>query len=416
MMRAIFAVLACTAATLAAASCADSRNEATPPADASLVVTPDADATVAPDVTSDATCGADGDPCPLTCAEAEFCPVATGIDARYLLTSLSGSSATNVWAVGSGGTVLRFDGNAWSIVPSGVPDTFHAVWTDGADVWIVGASKSIFRGRVPSSGSMAWTPMPATSPQTAGGRMLAAWGTGGEVHVGGEPLADFNPDLGESIAGNWLVYPAAVADAGADGGDAGVVDAGAPAARVMNGFGNQLTTCTVTAIWERSLADRWMACDNGDETAWQRGLLLHGETADGGDVAWTSIESQSSARFHSLWGTTTSVWAVGDVGTIRRWSPGATRFTVVPSGTSATLRGVWAASDDDVWAVGDGGTILHFDGQGVNVARMALPRGPKPDLRAIWGSGPNDIWIAGDGPLLHYTGPKPGSTGKDGGS
>lgn len=45
----------------------------------------------------------------------------------------------DVWAVGWGGTVLRFDGTTWQLVPSGTTEYLHGVWGSSAnDVWAVG--------------------------------------------------------------------------------------------------------------------------------------------------------------------------------------------------------------------------------------------------------------------------------------
>ncbi len=50
-----------------------------------------------------------------------------------------GFAANDVWAVGATGTVLRYDGVNWNIVPSGTAIGLRAVWGASADdVWMVG--------------------------------------------------------------------------------------------------------------------------------------------------------------------------------------------------------------------------------------------------------------------------------------
>jgi len=55
-----------------------------------------------------------------------------------------GSGPNDVWAVGWDGTILHFDGAAWSSMPSGTTDPLQAVrGTAANDVWIVGQGGSI---------------------------------------------------------------------------------------------------------------------------------------------------------------------------------------------------------------------------------------------------------------------------------
>ena len=58
-----------------------------------------------------------------------------------------GTSATDVFVVGSYGTVARYDGNAWREETSGTTATLYGVWgTSSSDVFAVG-SRSSWRGR-----------------------------------------------------------------------------------------------------------------------------------------------------------------------------------------------------------------------------------------------------------------------------
>jgi hypothetical protein len=58
-----------------------------------------------------------------------------------------GSSASDVWAVGTAGTILHWNGSAWSASSSGTSDSFGSIWGNGAsDVWAV-AGGAILRHR-----------------------------------------------------------------------------------------------------------------------------------------------------------------------------------------------------------------------------------------------------------------------------
>lgn len=55
------------------------------------------------------------------------------------LIGLWGSSANDVWAVGLGGTILRWQGSSWTKVTSPVTESLYDVWGSSAnDVWAVG--------------------------------------------------------------------------------------------------------------------------------------------------------------------------------------------------------------------------------------------------------------------------------------
>lgn len=55
------------------------------------------------------------------------------------LSSLWGANANNVWAVGSYGTILKWNGTAWAAQPSGVTEDLRGFWgADANSVWAVG--------------------------------------------------------------------------------------------------------------------------------------------------------------------------------------------------------------------------------------------------------------------------------------
>jgi len=56
-----------------------------------------------------------------------------------------GSSPTNVFAVGDAGTILRYDGSAWSPMSSGTPRVLLGVWGTGNTVFAVGDAGTVLR-------------------------------------------------------------------------------------------------------------------------------------------------------------------------------------------------------------------------------------------------------------------------------
>ncbi len=75
-----------------------------------------------------------------------FIAVSTTVHSNLL--DVWGSADDRFWAVGEGGTVLRWDGSAWAKVPTGpmggVVQNLRAVWGSGDDdVWVVGTESTI---------------------------------------------------------------------------------------------------------------------------------------------------------------------------------------------------------------------------------------------------------------------------------
>ncbi|MBX3208905.1 MAG: hypothetical protein KF764_27990 [Labilithrix sp.] len=371
---------------LLVASCADSAPDADLGPDAAPPTTDDdaSDPIDAGGPPEDAGCEA-GDPrcaeTELPCAETDFCPVTGVVDARYALTAIWGSSKDDVWAVGSAGTVLHWDGQSWKPRPVATGHTLFGVWGSGAgELWAGSTYTASFRGTIREDASVEWTtlpPLPVPSMNDLYPALATVWGRAPDDvwFVGGDKV-------GVPYARVWRTRP------GADGGVAW----------------QTLAPCTtgtdcpaVRAIWGRADDDIWLVGD--------RGRTYHAGLTDGG-VAFTAVESQTTQSLRAVWGASASeVWSAGDDGVVRKASATAPSWTPVDVPTSADLRGLWGSSASDLWAVGAYGTILHFDGEAWTQASAAFPTGLKPHLYAIWGSGPNDVWIVGEGILLHRSGP-----------
>ncbi|MBX3263130.1 MAG: hypothetical protein KF782_25875 [Labilithrix sp.] len=384
------------------ASCA-SNEEAGPPLPEAPVTLPEAappeDVEAGP---IEAGCDA-GDPDCVTevvpCDAVEWCSVPFDVSPFFTLTKVWGSSKTDVWAVGSGGTIIHFDGAKWTATPTGVQNTFFDVWGSGPnDVWAVSSSTVLLHTTGFKGGAAVWENLPTAESEFNSVFIRAIWGTSPtDVRIGGRAF-----DLPDSPSGTGDQYVLAPSE---DGGVAW---------RPLPG------THTVTSIWGSSAGDVWMTADNSVYVGYQRGMTLHGTPssawADAGGVedplAWSEVDSQSSLTLESVWGSSSSdVWAVGPLGTIRHITPADARWQKVDAKTTNDLHAVWGSGPNDVWAVGEAGTILHYDGASFEPASAQLPLGKKPSLRGVWGSGPDDVWIVGDGVILHYAGPKSGKGG-----
>lgn len=397
--------LGLAALVVGSASCAESNDQNSTPPDASTIPDPSsADAGASPDasVDIDAACADAGDGgCTtqvLTCDEADFCAVPTNTDDRYALTGVWGSSANDVWAVGSAGTIVHWDGSAWSLIPSGRKDTLFSVWGSSAnDVWISSSRSVILHSAGLQGGTASFTleePLDPDDPTNwMGISATKVWGTSASnVFVAGPAGYAWPPN---SLWRRRVGF----------GGDPGADYIWDGASTFCQDY--SVACPDVNSVWGTSENDLWVASNDGK--------IIHsnGPVGNGGSYEqWTTLKTTLTTKnLLGVWGTSASdVWFVGDEGTIRHWSNDPTqRFEIVESNTTEKLRAVWGASANDVWAAGDNGTIIHWDGTSWTNATATLPAGPKPRLYAIWGSGPNDVWIVGEAIALHYTGPKKGS-------
>ena len=395
-------VLGASALLLAAlvpsfASCADTEQTAGPSNDASTTLgetSTDAGGDARADVEVDSGCHPSDPNCVtevLSCDQAAWCPVPTTVSSLYSLTAIWGSGANDVWAVGSGGTIVHYDGTAWKKTPTDpvTQNTFRSVWGSGPnDVWAVSMTDVIFHSTGYANGAATWTLEPGPGAALPEQRAATAvWGTGpDDVRIAFRPRFLIDPEVG--YYNQWVKT--------ADPGGGGT-------------WGMARGEGSIHGFWGTA-SDLWYVADNSETNGWQRGMTVHGTKNATDDMEWTVVESQSTERLEGIWGSgPNDIWAVGDNGTIRRLRNGASRWDIVPSPTTEPLHAIWGSGANDVWAVGDNGTILHFDGTGWKKSTAAFAIGKKPRLAGVWGSGPNDVWIVGDSVALHYTGPKPGT-------
>src|ERR1035441_3242842 len=71
----------------------------------------------------------------------------------------------------------------------------------------------------------------------------------------------------------------------------------------------------------------------------------------------------------------------------------AQTFTVQPSGTTATLRGVWAVSDTVAWASGNHGTYLRTTDGGATWTTSTVPGAEALDFRDVQGVDANTAYL-----------------------
>ena len=348
------------------------------------------------DAGPDAPCDPNDPSCvtkPITCDEADWCPVAAPVQNFVALVSVWGASANDVWTVGSGGTVLHWNGTAWTATPTNRKDTFRAVWgTSANEIFTASSTDVIMRSTgVSASGSATWTALPeVTTGYDPSGSVFCMWGSApGDLRIGSRPFYVTLPSGDQTTMNILTKVPA----------DCGV------------GWATNEGTATVRGIWGASGDDLWVVGDNSDFVKYQLGYTAHGRRTDASKpYTWTQVDSQSGVTLEAIWGSgANDIWAVGGTGNIRHVSAAAPQWDIVESPTTQDLHRIWGSGANDIWAVGDDATILHYDGAKWTSSVPSLPVGKKrPALYGVWGSGSKDVWIVGDGIILRYTGKKSG--------
>ena len=265
------------------------------------------------------------------------------------LTGVWGSSATDVWATGANGTLLRWNGSVWSSVASGTTANLYAVWGSSPnDVWVVGS------GTVLHKNGAAW----GSSSLGANVTLMGLWGSGAnDVWAVGFELAGLIP---ASRLFRWT----GTAWSRVDVPDVGLL----------------------SGVWGSSSTDVWAVSEQGSIVRWN-------------GTTWSTVASPSTNDLLGIGGSSgANVWAVGAAGTALRWNGSA--WVLARSSTSETLNAVWSSAAADVWAVGDTGVIGRLTANSWTFETSNT----RQNLYGIWGSSAGDAWaVGGAGTILHYS-------------
>jgi hypothetical protein len=276
------------------------------------------------------------------------------------LYSIWGNSGNDVFAAGSDGFLLHFNGSAWSNVASGTTSNLAGLWgSSPTDVFAIGSDGVI----VHLSGS-AWNSWSSMASGTTK-NLSSVWGSSGsDVFAVGD-------------GGSILHY---------DG----------KAWTAMN----SRTKTFLSGVWGNSGTDVFTVGTNG--------TILHYN----GSV-WQIANSGTTNHLYGIWGSSgNNVFVVGISGTILHFN--GSDWTAMSSGTTNHLYSVWGSSENDVFAVGIGGTVLHYNGSVWSV----MSPGTENNLYGVWGVSGNDVFAVGNGgTIMHcngstWTAMVPGATNK----
>lgn len=279
-----------------------------------------------------------------------------------------GSGASDIYVVGAGGMVLRFDGAAWKAVSVGVTVTLHDVWgTSPSDVYVVGAE-----GTALHYDGAAWKAMASGTKAS----LRSIWGSG-PTQIFAVGKGDTS-SLGLRFDGQkWSEVTALARD--------------------------KVTLLDVTGTdAKRAAAVGYYYDSNRYNLARQVACKYDGK-------AWACAAPGDSGEIFGAWLVPGGDnYLVGTCCKDKVSCGGLIQTKGVTSCTPGTLdravqyHAVWGRGPSDIWIAGAGGRLLHH--AGVLGEWPRLNTGTTTLLRAVWGDK-KDVLVGGDhGVLLRYCG------------
>lgn len=358
------------------------------------------------------------------------------------MTALWAVSPTDVWAAGTYGTILHFDGRAWSQVPSGTTQYLAALWGAGAkDIWAAGLGGTLLHW----DGSR-WSAVSATTEH-----LTSLWGSGPtNIWAGGNggTLLRWNGTAWNKVASGTTERIEKLGGTAANDVWATVETAAEILHFDGTAWSKVLTPQVPTpekmlrSLWASGPNDVWAGQNSRqglrwDGRVWQKQtahvpfLTLWGAAADdiwglGGylpDVLkrWNGTSWVSSTPpqwtvgyVEQLWGlhgtASSDVWVVSH----RPYHWDGARWSTIGGGTLTDFQGAWASSVDEVWAVGSDASQLATS-TGIGAIYRRGKEGTWSQsysgggwFSSVWGSAADDVWAVGSekqaGIIAHWDG------------
>ncbi len=240
-------------------------------------------------------------------------PLMDGPELTVDLHGIWGSGPNDIFAVGEEGTIVYYNGSAWSEMTSGADGSFNDVWGSGPnDVYAVGER---------------WWPDEFPVYHYDGSTWSMATG----------------PEMIDELYAVWGSAPNDVFAVGQLG-------------TILHYDGSAWSEAT-TGIW---LFDVWGSAPNDVFTVGELWMPLWFPMYHYDGSTWSSVEGPLlESDLDGIWGSgPNDVFAVGHSGTIVRY--GGASWSEMSSGSSKRLNAVWGSGRYDVFAVGDDGTVLHY--------------------------------------------------------
>lgn len=321
------------------------------------------------------------------------------------LLAVFGFSDQDIFAAGSEGTILHYDGTAWSLMDSTTSKQICAVWgSSKTDVYAVTCQDSGLWGpnQVLHFDGAHWSALPRTTNSWLSG----IWGTdAAHVYaVGSQGIFQIGSDgpvllSGQGGSAIWMADPSHLFVVG-------------PHGKILHGDGVNWTAMPklvdhdLVAVFGRSAEDVYAVGYIGSSWAipTSEPVVLHWN-----GTVWQEQSTPALFGLSGVWvdpqGT---AWAVGHRGELLRQEQGQWR-RFGPSISLGALHSIWGSGPNDIYAASGWadtsepppGELLHWDG----CAWRALSIDNTQWLTGVWGSGPTDVFAVGWGGLvMHYDG------------
>ena len=283
----------------------------------------------------------------------------TSTTTPYSLNNISGTTSEDVFAVGTYGEILHYDGNNWTQMDSGTSLALNDIWCNASnDVFAVGTVGSIFH----YDGST-WSQMTTNSQDWLNG----VWGSSAtDVFAVGSNGAILHYD-------------------------------GTTWSAMQSNFDGELM-----GLWGSSATDIYAVGNYYYGSLPPDGTVLHynGST-------WSECYRPAQKPLTGIWGTSShDIWAVGTGGTIVHYN--GSIWSIVNSGTTKHLSDVWGSSASNVFIAGSqlfsgNGVVLHYDG----AIWSEILNDAKNEFYGVWGMGASEVFVVGGignstGIILHY--------------
>jgi hypothetical protein len=279
-----------------------------------------------------------------------------------------GSSPSAVFAVGAGGTILKFDGYSWTSVGNGaIGSNLWNLWGSSESGLVAGSDAVSGQSQlVRYNGAYETTESLQTVPSLYG-----VWGTSAaDIYVCG----DRGTFLHSDGKGGWDVIPTG-------------------------------TSSLLFSIWGSSPNDIYIVGFDGTALHYN-GYQV---TPIPGFPDITVEPNEVKEALGVVWGSSPNdVWIGGGFTAGDLWHFDGAKWTKstlwkISGSTGQGINGLWGSSSTDIWAVGQS-NAYHFDGATWTPA--ALPTAESLTLNSVWGAGPLDVFATGilgsSGVILRY--------------
>jgi hypothetical protein len=353
---------------LVIAACAASEETDVPDAETHVLV-PSSDA--GGEASIDAEAEADTDAPVVPCAVGGLCTVPTPLTLGSVM-AMGGRSKSDVWASGSEGLMMRWDGRQWTRLDSDSRESVSRLFLTSDETWGIAGNLIVRRGIDPTTIRTVRKDFGAFRPFTS----IAVLPQGNVyVSVGmlqptssreKAPLAKFDFDTGVITNLPDPIHPVT------------------REAQLFSARASYLVPDTAL----------WLVGGRGSVARYP---VIPGDAGAPMLGQGVVVPLATDVDLLAAWGQDEHLWAAGWNGTILHYD--GVEWHTEDTGTGATIYSIFGFALNDVWAAGDDGTVVHFDGTKWSSMDVGAYRG---HLRAVWGAAPDDVWIGGERAMFHW--------------